>query len=215
MTEHLPEAWRTVPTLKGRHASVEQLEREHIDGLRAALAGDELSRLWFTQVPKAADVSAYVDAALKAQATSRWLPFVIRNAQGEIVGSTRFYDFEPAVPKLSIGYTWYAPKVQRTGVNTETKLLLLTHAFETLGCISVVFETSWFNHRSRAAIARLGAKQDGVLRNHRRHPDGTPRDTVIFSIIDSEWAGVKRNLLSKLEQHAQYPQLAEKAGAAP
>jgi RimJ/RimL family protein N-acetyltransferase len=177
------------------------MQHEHVDGLRAALAGDELSRLWYTQVPVADQVDAYVDAALEAQAAGRVLPFVVRNAQDEIVGSTRFYDLEPTVPKLTIGYTWYAPKVQRTGVNTETKLLLLTHAFETLGCISVVFETSWFNHRSRAAIARLGAKQDGVLRNHRRHADGTPRDTVIFSIIDSEWQGVKRNLLFKLDQH--------------
>ncbi|WP_368565051.1 GNAT family N-acetyltransferase [Pseudoxanthomonas sp. UTMC 1351] len=209
-TELVPETWRTVSRLKGQHASVEHLERDHIDGLRAALAGDALSRLWYTQVPKAADVSAYIDVVVEGEAAGRWLPFVIRNAQDEIVGSTRFYDLEPAVPKLTIGYTWYAPKVQRTGVNTETKLLLLTHAFETLGCISVVFETSWFNHRSRAAIARLGAKQDGVLRNHRRHPDGTPRDTVIFSIIDSEWPGVKRNLLFKLEQHAER---AETAGA--
>ena len=191
------------------------MRRDHVDGLRAALTGDELSRLWYTQVPKAADVDAYVDSTLEAQAGGRWLPFVIRDVQDEVVGSTRFYDIEPVVPKLTIGYTWYAPKVQRTGVNTETKLLLLTHAFETLGCISVVFETSWFNHRSRAAIARLGAKQDGVLRNHRRHPDGTPRDTVIFSIIDSEWPGVKRNLLFKLEHHAQHPQLTEKAGVVP
>ena len=213
--EHFPEAWRTVPRLKGQHASVEHLQRGHIDGLRTALAGDELSRLWYTQVPKAADVNAYLDAVMEGEAAGRWLPFVIRDAQDEVVGSTRFYDLEPAVPNLTIGYTWYAPKVQRTGVNTETKLLLLTHAFETLGCISVVFETSWFNHRSRAAIARLGAKQDGVLRNHRRHPDGTPRDTVIFSIVDSEWPGVKRNLLFKLEQHAQRAQLAENAGAAP
>lgn len=201
MTEHLSEAWCPAPRLKGRYASVEPMQHEHVDGLRAALAGDELSRLWYTQVPVADQVDAYVDAALEAQAAGRVLPFVVRNAQDEIVGSTRFYDLEPTVPKLTIGYTWYAPKVQRTGVNTETKLLLLTHAFETLGCISVVFETSWFNHRSRAAIARLGAKQDGVLRNHRRHADGTPRDTVIFSIIDSEWQGVKRNLLFKLDQH--------------
>jgi N-acetyltransferase len=202
-TDPVPEAWRAPPRLKGRHASLEPMQREHAEGLRAALAGDELSRLWYTQVPKAADVGAYLDAVMEGETAGRWLPFVIRSSQGGIVGSTRFYDLETTVPKLSIGYTWYTPEVQRTGVNTETKLLLLSHAFETLGCISVVFETSWFNHRSRAAIARLGAKQDGVLRNHRRHPDGTPRDTVIFSIIDSEWPGVKRNLLSKLEQHTE------------
>lgn len=198
---HLPDAWRKVPRLSGRHAQLEAMLREHADGLRAALAGDELARLWYTHVPPVAGVDAYVDAALEAQALGRMLPFVIRDAGGAIVGSTRFYDLEPGVPRLSIGYTWYAPQAQRTGVNTESKLLLLTHAFETLGCISVVFETSWFNQRSRAAIARLGAKQDGVLRNHRRHADGSPRDTVVFSIIDSEWPGVKRNLLFKLDQH--------------
>lgn len=216
---HLPDDWRRIPRLQGRHTQLEAMQREHADGLRAALAGDELSRLWYTQVPTVAGVDAYVDAVLEEQAHGRMLPFVIRDSGGRIAGSTRFYDLDPGVPKLTIGYTWYAPRVQRTGVNTECKLLLLTHAFETLGCISVVFETSWFNQRSRAAIARLGAKQDGVLRNHRRHPDGTPRDTVIFSIIDSEWPGVKRNLLFKLEQHAleqhAFEQHAEKAGGIP
>ena len=199
----LPVAWQHVPVLTGRHARLEPMSREHIDGLRDALAGDTLAALWFTQVPKAADVDGYVDAVLAAQAEGRVLPFVVRDADGRVVGSTRFYGLEADVPKLSIGYTWYAPDVQRTGVNTETKLLLLTHAFETLGCICVVFETSWFNHRSRAAIARLGAKQDGVLRNHKRHADGSPRDTVVFSIIDGEWPAVKRNLLAKLARHEQ------------
>ena len=201
----LPAAWREVPSLVGRHARLEAMQREHADDLRIALEGDALSQLWYTGVPKAADVDAYVDTVLDTQAQGRVLPFVIRDASGAVVGSTRFYGLDPTVPRLSIGYTWYAPRVQRTGVNTESKLLLLTHAFETLGCISVVFETSWFNHRSRAAIARLGAKQDGVLRNHTRHADGTPRDTVVFSILDSEWAGVKRNLLFKLAQHEQVP----------
>lgn len=199
----LPAAWREVPTLVGRHAQLEAMQRDHADDLRIALEGDALSQLWYTGVPKAADVDAYVDTVLDTQAQGRILPFVIRDASGAVVGSTRFYGLDPTVPRLSIGYTWYAPRVQRTGVNTESKLLLLSHAFETLGCISVVFETSWFNHRSRAAIARLGAKQDGVLRNHTRHADGTPRDTVVFSILDSEWAGVKRNLLFKLAQHDQ------------
>ena len=203
MATALPAAWQQVPVLTGRHARLEPMSRDHVDGLRAALAGDALSALWFTQVPKAADVEHYVESVLAAQADGRVLPFVVRGADGRIVGSTRFYGLEADVPKLSIGYTWYAPDVQRTGVNTETKLLLLTHAFETLGCISVVFETSWFNHRSRAAIARLGAKQDGVLRNHKRHTDGSPRDTVVFSIIDGEWLAVKRNLLAKLARHEQ------------
>lgn len=201
--ELLPPAWRETPILTGRHAHLEPMRVEHIEGLRDALAGDELSQLWFTNVPTAAGTDAYVHAALEAQADGRVLPFVIREASGEAVGSTRYYGLEADVPKLSIGYTWYTPRVQRTGVNTESKLLLLAHAFEVLGCISVVFETSWFNHRSRAAIARLGAKQDGVLRNHKRHADGSPRDTVVFSIIDSEWPAVKHNLLAKLAQHEQ------------
>lgn len=199
----LASAWQQVPVLTGRHARLEPMSRDHVDGLRAALSGDALAALWFTQVPKAADVEGYVDAVLAAQADGRVLPFVVRDAEGRVVGSTRYYGLEADIPKLSIGYTWYAPDVQRTGVNTETKLLLLTHAFETLGCISVVFETSWFNQRSRAAIARLGAKQDGVLRNHKRHADGSPRDTVVFSIIDSEWPAVKRNLQARLAQHEQ------------
>ena len=199
----LPAAWQQVPVLMGRHARLEPMSRDHVDGLRAALSGDALAALWFTQVPKAADAAAYVDTVLAAQADGRVLPFVVRDAGGRVVGSTRFYGLEADVPKLSIGYTWYTPEVQRTGVNTEAKLLLLTHAFETLGCISVVFETSWFNHRSRTAIARLGAKQDGVLRNHKRHTDGSPRDTVVFSIIDGEWPAVKRNLLAKLARHEQ------------
>ncbi|MBD9435877.1 GNAT family N-acetyltransferase [Pseudoxanthomonas sp. PXM03] len=199
----LPAAWQHVPVLMGRHARLEPMSRDHVDGLRAALSGDALAALWFTQVPKAADASAYVDTVLAAQAEGRVLPFVVRDAGGRVVGSTRFYGLEADVPKLSIGYTWYTPDVQRTGVNTEAKLLLLTHAFETLGCISVLFETSWFNHRSRTAIARLGAKQDGVLRNHKRHTDGSPRDTVVFSIIDGEWPAVKRNLLAKLARHEQ------------
>lgn len=199
----LPVAWQQVPVLTGRHARLQPMSRDHVDGLRAALTGDALAALWFTSVPKADEAASYVDAVLAAQTDGRVLPFVVLDADGRVVGSTRYYGLEADVPKLSIGYTWYAPDVQRTGINTETKLLLLTHAFETLGCISVVFETSWFNHRSRAAIARLGAKQDGVLRNHKRHADGSPRDTVVFSIIDSEWPAVKRNLQARLAQHAQ------------
>ncbi len=194
--------WVRVPTLRGRHVSLEPLQPSHVPGLRQAVQGSGLDQLWFTQVPAPPDVAAYVDAALQAQAEGRVLPFVIRDAAGDIVGSTRYYGLDASVPTLSIGYTWHAPRVQRTGLNTEAKLLLLQHAFETLGCLSVVFETSWFNHASRTAIARLGAKQDGVLRNHRRHPDGTPRDTVIFSIIDAEWTGVKRHLQFRLDSHS-------------
>ncbi|RXK65406.1 N-acetyltransferase [Stenotrophomonas sp. MA5] len=196
------DTWATVPTLRGQHVTLQPLQQGHVDGLRAALEGSGLDRLWYTQVPAPAQAGAYVQAALQAQAEGRVLPFVIRDAAGDIVGSTRFYDLDAAVPKLSLGYTWYAPRAQRTGANTEAKLLLLQHAFEVMGCISVVLETSWFNTTSRTAIARLGAKQDGVLRNHKRHADGTPRDTVIFSIIDAEWQGVKRHLQYRLDSHA-------------
>ncbi|PTA72277.1 MULTISPECIES: GNAT family protein [unclassified Stenotrophomonas] len=197
-----PDAWNLVPTLRGQHVSLQPLQDEHVPGLRAALEGSGLDQLWYTQVPTPERTEAYVQAALQAQAEGKVLPFVIRDAAGDIVGSTRFYDLDASVPRLSLGYTWYAPRVQRTGANTEAKLLLLQHAFEVLGCISVVLETSWFNATSRTAIARLGAKQDGVLRNHKRHADGTPRDTVIFSIIDAEWQGVKRHLQYRLDSHA-------------
>lgn len=195
--------WKAAPILRGHHAALEPLQAAHAAGLRAALGEGELSRLWYTNVPAPAQVEDYIAAALDMQAQGRAMPFAVRDATGELVGSTRFYDLDPDVPRLQIGYTWYAPRVQRTGLNTEAKLLLLSHAFETMGCIGVGFETSWFNHASRTAIARLGAKQDGVLRSHRRHADGSVRDTVAFSIIQSEWPAVKRNLLHRLEQHQQ------------
>lgn len=196
------EAWSAQPRLSGEHVALEPLSLAHADGLRAALAGGELARLWYTNVPTPEGVDAYIEAALAMRERGQAWPFVVLDAQGEVVGSTRYYDMDAQVPRLQIGYTFYAPRVQRTGLNTQAKWLLLRHAFETMGCIAVCFETSWFNLASRTAIARLGAKQDGVLRNHRRHADGSPRDTVAFSIIDSEWPAVQRNLQYKLERHA-------------
>ncbi|KGM54850.1 acetyltransferase [Lysobacter daejeonensis GH1-9] len=193
--------WSVVPTLRGEHVTLEPLRMEHAKALRAALGDGELSRLWYTNVPGPDGVESYIQAALDVQAAGLVLPFVVRSASGEVVGTTRFYALDPDVPNLSIGYTWYAKHAQRTGLNTEAKRLLLGYAFETLGCIAVSFETSWFNHASRAAIARLGAKQDGVLRNNKRHSDGSPRDTVVFSIIESEWPAVKQHLQAKLEGH--------------
>ena len=178
---------------------LEPLGAAHVDGLRAAVEGSGLDRLWYTNVPAPADVAHYVEAALAAQSDGLIVPFAVRDAGGAVVGTTRFYGLEPGVPKLLVGYTWYAPRVQRTGLNTECKLMLLRHAFETLGCVNVSFETSWFNHASRAAIARLGAKQDGVLRNAKRHADGSLRDTVVFSILDTEWPAVRGNLQHRLE----------------
>ena len=194
--------WRDVPELHGRHVVLEPLQMTHVPALRQALGDGELSRCWYSNVPAAGDVERYVAAALEAQAQAAALPFVVKDAAGEVVGSTRYYALDAGVPRLNIGYTWYHPRVQRSGLNTEAKLLLLRHAFETLGCISVGFETSWFNQASRNAIARLGAKQDGVLRSHKRHGDGSRRDTVVFSIIDTEWPAVKAHLQFLLDSHS-------------
>lgn len=200
-TDTLPPAWRNAPRLVGRHAVLEPLQAAHAGGLRAAVAGSGLDRLWYTNVPSPERMAAYIDEAMAARAEGRMLPFAVRDAGGDVVGMTRCYGLEPEVPKLLVGYTWYAPRVQRTGVNTECKLMLLEHAFDTLGCVNVSFETSWFNHASRAAIARLGARQDGVLRNAKRHADGSLRDTVVFSILDTEWPAVRKHLQSRLEAH--------------
>jgi RimJ/RimL family protein N-acetyltransferase len=140
-------------------------------------------------------MEAWIASALAAQAAGRALPFVVRRLRDErIVGSTRYMNIEEAQRRLEIGTTFYAASVQRSALNTECKRLLLAHAFESLGCLAVEFRTHWFNHRSREAIAKLGAKQDGVLRNHQRLPDGSLRDTVVFSIIDSEWPAARRHL---------------------
>ena len=129
------------------------------------------------------------------------MPFVVHdNATGDIVGCTRYFNVDASNRRLEIGHTWYATHAQRTAINTECKLLLLTHAFEKLKCVAVEFRTHWFNHASREAIARLGAKQDGVLRNHQILPDGSYRDTVVFSIIENEWPAVKRHLTFLLER---------------
>lgn len=197
----LPLAWRNTPSLAGRHVFLVPLEATHLDGLRKARDHAGLDGLWFTSTPSADDMPTYLDAALQARDQGKALPFAVFDTHGELVGTTRFYGLEPSVPRISIGYTWYAPRVQRTGANTETKLLLLGYAFETLGSICVNLETSALNVRSRAAIERLGAKQDGILRHHKRHADGSPRDTVMYSIIDGEWPEVKRNLQAKLQQH--------------
>jgi RimJ/RimL family protein N-acetyltransferase len=182
-------------TLRGRHATLEPLAPEHEDALRRAAADGELWRLWYTSVPTPEKTGAYIDTALDMRENLGAMPFVVRaNATGEIVGCTRYFHVDAANRRLEIGYTWYAKSAQRSAINTECKLLLLTHAFETLKCIAVEFRTHWFNHASREAIARLGAKQDGVLRNHQISPDGSYRDTVVFSIIESEWPAVKRHL---------------------
>jgi N-acetyltransferase len=190
-------------TLTGTHASVEPLGREHEEVLQRAVADGELWRLWYTTVPPPEKMGQYIAIALDMRERLDAMPFVIREkSSGEIVGCTRYFNVDATNRRLEIGHTWYSKRVQRGPINTECKLLLLTHAFEKLQCIAVEFRTHWFNHASRTAIERLGAKQDGVLRNHQVSADGSKRDTVtvVFSIIDGEWPAVKRHLRYQLER---------------
>jgi RimJ/RimL family protein N-acetyltransferase len=189
-------------SLHGRIVRLEPLQREHAAELRDVVEDGRLYELWFTSVPRPEAVPAYIDTALDMQARGIALPFVVRRiADGKLVGCTRFCNADATHRRLEIGYTFYAASAQRSGVNTECKRLLLEHAFDALGCIAVEFRTHWHNRRSRAAIERLGAKLDGVLRHHQRLPDGTLRDTVVYSVIAPEWPAVRRNLDSLLERH--------------
>lgn len=193
-------AWLSPITLQGSHVRLEPLSLEHVPGLQQATRDGELWRLWYSSVPDPDGMQAYVEKALALRDSGTALPWAVIDAKGEVVGSTRYGNVDADNKRVEIGWTWYAKRVQRTALNTEAKLLLLTHAFEALDCAAVEFRTSWFNHASRNAIARLGAKQDGVLRKHMRMADGQHRDTVVFSIIDGEWPMVKRHLSFKLEQ---------------
>lgn len=187
--------WIEPTPLSGDHVTLEPLAREHAPALAAATADGELWRLWYTGVPDQIGVHAYLDTALEGREQRGELPFAVRHrATGEVIGSTRYCHVDEANRRLEIGYTWYASRFQRTSVNTECKRLLLAHAFEALGAIAVEFRTHWHNRASRAAIARLGAKQDGILRHHTRSAEGIYRDTVVFSIIDLEWPAVRQNL---------------------
>ncbi|MFZ6734497.1 GNAT family N-acetyltransferase [Undibacterium sp. Ji42W] len=179
----------------GKHVTLEPLQQHHLADIQAAAVDGDLWKLFFTSVPSPDNTQNWLHIALDMQQQQKALPFVVReNATGQIVGATRYCNMDINNKRLEIGYTWYAQRVQRSPVNTECKLLLLGHAFEEFGCIAVEFRTDWFNRRSQAAIERLGAKRDGVLRNHMILPDGRIRDTVVYSILHSEWAGVKKNL---------------------
>ena len=192
--------WLSPIVLQGSHVRLEPLSLSQVPGLQQATRDGELWRLWYTSVPDPDGMQAYVEKALALRDAGAALPWAVMDSKGEVVGSTRYGNVDADNKRVEIGWTWYAKRVQRTALNTEAKLLLLTHAFETLDCAAVEFRTSWFNHASRNAIARLGAKQDGVLRKHMRMADGQHRDTVVFSIIDGEWPMVKRHLSFKLEQ---------------
>jgi RimJ/RimL family protein N-acetyltransferase len=171
---------------------------DHVEGLRDAAADGELHRLWYTSVPAPEGVEAEIRRRLDLQAQDSMQPFTVLDADGRMAGMTTYMNIDGKNRRVEIGSTWYAQRVQRTALNTECKLMLLRHAFETLDCIAVEFRTHWMNHQSRTAIARLGAKQDGVLRNHQRMPDGSFRDTVVFSIIASEWPTVRAHLQFQL-----------------
>lgn len=191
--------WIAPVTLIGEHVVLEPLAQEHESGLAHAAADGELWKLWYTSVPAPGETRRYIEAALAMREERGAMPFVVREAaSGEIVGSTRFFNVEAAHRRLELGHTWYAEHVQRTALNSEAKLLLLGHAFDRLKAIAVEFRTHFMNHRSRTAIARLGAKQDGILRSHQIGRDGVVRDTVVFSIVEHEWPAVRANLLHKL-----------------
>jgi RimJ/RimL family protein N-acetyltransferase len=191
-------------TLEGQHVRLEPLSAAHEDSLNAAAADGELWNSTVTFVPTRAEMRDYIAAALGAQAQGQELPFVIvRKSTGKVVGTTRFYFIDRVNRHVEIGYTWLAASAQRSGVNTEAKLLLLTHAFETWRCIRVALITDVLNQQSRAAILRLGAKQEGILRNHLIMPDGRYRDSVSFSIIETEWPEAKARLRAKLDPNVE------------
>jgi len=188
-------------TLKGAHATLEPLESGHAAALRDAAADGELWRLWYTSVAPPDQIGDYIARALDMRERLGAMPFAVRqNATGEVVGCTRYFNVDAANRRLEIGHTWYSKRAQRTAINTECKLLLLTHAFEVLRCIAVEFRTHWFNHASRIAIERLGAKLDGILRSHQISPNGTLRDTCVYSIVAAEWPTVKAHLNWQLEK---------------
>jgi N-acetyltransferase len=189
-------------TLEGYGVRLEPLSSEHHKDLAVAAADGKLWELWFTSVPSPAETAEYIANALSGQRDGHMLPWAVRElTTGSLVGSTRYHDIVPAADRVEIGYTWYARQWQRSHVNTACKLLLLTHAFEVLGCKAVGLRTDNFNFASQQAIEALGAKKDGVIRHHALRRDGTVRDTVIYSIVHGEWPDVKRHLELRLSRH--------------
>ena len=187
--------------LQGPRVRLEPLGPDHVEGLRAVVAEGELFRTWYTRVPAPEAVEAEVDRRLAAQAAGTMTPWAVRRLDtGAVCGTTTYMNVRADVPRLEIGSTFFAPSAQRTGINAETKLLMLGRAFDDLGCIAVEFRTHWHNHQSRAAIARLGAKQDGVLRDNDVWHDGSLRDTVVFSILRGEWPAVRSGLRFRLSR---------------
>ncbi|MGB2819067.1 MAG: GNAT family N-acetyltransferase [Burkholderiaceae bacterium] len=186
-------------TIEGHGVRLEPLTREHHDGLVGAASDGELWKLWVTSVPEPAQAHAYISAALAGQEAGHMLPWAVRDlSTGLLAGSTRYHDILPSAQRVEIGYTWYGRRWQRSHVNSACKLLLLGHAFDTLGCKVVGLRTDHFNFASQKAIEALGAKKDGVIRHHAPRRDGTVRDTVMYSILATEWPDVRRHLESRL-----------------
>jgi len=192
--------WLEPVTLRGEHARLEPLSPDHGDGLTEAVKDGELWKLWYTFIPRAEDMGKEIDRRLGLQAAGSMLPFTVFDADGGIAGMTTYMNVDAANRRVEIGSTWYARRVQRSALNTQCKLLLLRHAFEQLDCIAVEFRTHFFNHQSRRGIERLGARQDGILRSHQIAPNGTLRDTVVYSIIAAEWSTVKTHLEYQLNE---------------
>src|ERR1700748_315530 len=190
--------WPDPVTLRGAHARLEPLSHDHLAGLVEAVKDGELFKLWYTAVPRPEDMTKEIDRRLGLQKAGYMLPFTGVGGAGKIAGMSTYMNIDAANRRVEIGSTWYAKRVQRTPLNTQCKLLLLGHAFEAINCIAVEFRTHFFNRQSRRAIERLGAKQDGILRSHQVAPNGTLRDTVVFSIIASEWPTVKAHLTYQL-----------------
>jgi len=189
--------------LEGRGIRLEPLTEDHQEALAAAAGDGRLWELWFIAVPPPDGMRAYVAEALKGQRDGHMLPWAVRDlASGTIIGSTRYHDIVPGIDRVEIGHTWYAQSRQRTHVNTTCKLLLLGHAFETLGCQVVGLRTDTFNFRSQRAIEGLGAKKDGVIRHYGARRDGSARDVVMYSILAAEWSEVRRHLELRLARHA-------------
>lgn len=196
----------TPVTLTGTHVVLEPLSHDHHDGLVDAVRDGELWNLFYTTVPSPEGMRAEIERRLRLQEEGSMLPFVTRlrdretGEPGRVIGMTTYMDIDRGTPRLEIGYTWNAASSHGTGTNPDSKLLLLGHAFEVFGCVAVEFRTNWMNQQSREAIARLGAKQDGVLRSHTRTADGTLRDTVVFSIVESEWPSVRAGLRRRVDK---------------
>jgi len=189
--------------LEGRGIRLEPLTEDHQEALAAAAGDGRLWELWFIAVPPPDGMRAYVAEALKGQRDGHMLPWAVRDlASGTIIGSTRYHDIVPGIDRVEIGHTWYAQSRHRTHVNTTCKLLLLGHAFDTLGCQVVGLRTDTFNFRSQRAIEGLGAKKDGVIRHYGARRDGSARDVVMYSILAAEWSEVRRHLELRLARHA-------------